>query len=245
HQAKLLLLTRQALYPEPECHQRLRDVEQALLGGLPEAAAMDLLRERLKDTRFHGTSEPLLRQIVQKLHRVPMALEQLAGYLRWNEEGVELNERFIRENDLLKLHASEQMEHLLLRMIGENLKLLDAPSLELLRVVAWAGVPVPQSGLMALQPSGAGLLTRLVRSNLLLPREGTVAEGRSFDMHPLIREVLVEPSAPGLDFPGIARAFLEAGNAEWERAPGSGPVCLDGACGRQSGRACSSCGSLH
>src|SRR5206468_4194925 len=128
------------------------DVEQALLGGLPEDAAVQLLRLRLADTRFQATAESLLRQIVQRLHRVPMALEQLAGYLHWNEQGVDLNQRFLDQNDLLRVRTSERMEDFLLRVIGETLKLLDAPSLDLLRVAAWAGMPVPGSGLVAFQP---------------------------------------------------------------------------------------------
>jgi len=217
HQAKLLLLTRHALHAAPECHRSLGDVEQALLGGLPEDAAIELLRQRLAGTRFIATAEPLLRRIVQKLHRVPMALEQFAGYLHWNEQGVELNQRFMDQNDLLRLHASEQMEDLLLRMIGETLKLLDAPSAGLLRVVAWASIPVPRSGLLALQQDGAASLTRLVRSNLLLVREGTAAEGSSFDMHPLVREALAEPAGAALDFSHIAQVCRNAGTSEWKQ----------------------------
>jgi len=217
HQAKLLLLTRHALHPAPECHRRLVNVEQALLCGLPEDAAIELLRQRLANTRFSATGEALLRGIVQKLHRVPMALEQFAGYLHWNEQGVELDERFLDQNDLLRLHASEQIEDFLLRMIGETLKLLDAPSLGLLRMVAWASMPVPQSGLLALQQDGAASLTRLVRSNLLLAREGTAAEGRSFDMHPLVREALAEPSGATLNFSHIAQVCQRAGISESEK----------------------------
>ena len=201
------------MHPSPECHHGLSDVEQALLGGLPEDAAVQLLRQRLADTRFRQTGESLLRQIVQRLHRVPMALEQFAGYLHWNEQGVDLDQRFVEGNDLLRLHPSEQM----LRIIRENLNLLDAPSLNLVRVVAWAGMRVPRSGLMGLRKDGAALLTRLIRSNLLLVHEGTAAEGRSFDMHPLIREALEEHAGAALDFGRIMRVFGNAGNAEWEQ----------------------------
>jgi hypothetical protein len=50
HQAKLVLLTRHARHPAPECLRGLRDVEQALLDGLQEDAAVQLLRQRLEDT---------------------------------------------------------------------------------------------------------------------------------------------------------------------------------------------------
>jgi tetratricopeptide (TPR) repeat protein len=217
HQAKLLLLTRHAMHPAPACLRQLQDVEEALLGGLPEASAVELLRQRLADSRFRTTGEPLLRQIARKLHGVPMALEQFAVYLHVNEQGVDLDQRFLEQNDLLRLRASERMEDLLLRMIGKSLQGLDAASLDLLQVVAWAGMPVPRSGLMGLQQEGAALLTRLIRSNLLLAREGTAAEGRSFDMHPLIREAVAESPGAALDFARIARVFLSAGNSEWQQ----------------------------
>jgi tetratricopeptide (TPR) repeat protein len=214
HQAKLLLLTRHALHPAPQCHRRLKDVEDALLGGLPEEAALKLLRQRLAATRFGATGDPLLRQIVQRLHRVPMAIEQLVGYLDWNEQGIELNQRFLDQNDLLRLHASEQMEDFLLRITSDTLGQLDAPSLSLLRLVAWAGLPVPRSGLLAFQSDSPALLTRLHRSNLLIEREGTAAEGRSFDMHSLIREALGERSGAALNFARIALMLRDAGDAE-------------------------------
>ncbi len=213
HEAKLLLLTRQALHPAPACHRALREVEKALLGGLLDADAVLLLRERLEDTRFRGTGETLLRRVAQRLHLVPMAIEQFAAYFRLNEEGVELDQRFVEQNDLLRLETSQQ----LVRMVEENLRLLDDSSLYLVRVVAWAGMPVPQSGIVALQPDGAERLTRLVRSNLLLAREGTAAEGRSYDMHPLIREAIGEGWGDGAELEGIGRVFLRAGNAEFGR----------------------------
>jgi tetratricopeptide (TPR) repeat protein len=217
HEAKLLLLTRHAVHPAPECHRSLRDVENALLGGLPEDAAIELLRQRLVNTRFRSTGDLLLRQIAQRLHRVPMALEQFAGYLHWNEQGIELDQRFLDQNDLLSLCASEQMEALLLRVIEETLRLLDAASLSILGVIAWAGIPVPFSALVGIEEDGAGLLTRLVRSSLLLAREGTTAEGRSFDMHPLIRDALRDASVIPLDFGRIARICRTAGYSEWEK----------------------------
>jgi tetratricopeptide (TPR) repeat protein len=109
------------------------------------------------------------------------------------------------------------MEAFLLRVIEETLRLLDAASRSMLGVIAWAGIPVPFSGLVALQAGAAGLLTRLVRSSLLLAREGTTAEGRSFDMHPLIRDALREPSGIPLDFWRIARICRTAGYSEWEK----------------------------
>jgi tetratricopeptide (TPR) repeat protein len=109
------------------------------------------------------------------------------------------------------------MEDLLLRMIGESVKSLDAASLDLLQIVAWAALDVPRSGLLGLQQDGAALLTRLSRSNLLIVREGTAAEGRSFDMHPLVREAVTEFSRNALDFARIARVFRNAGSEEWKQ----------------------------
>ncbi|HEY6346349.1 MAG TPA: tetratricopeptide repeat protein [Bryobacteraceae bacterium] len=217
HEAKLLILTRHApdFAPDlaPEGHRALRRIEGTLLGGLPEPAAVDLLRRLLKDTRFRETAESLLLQTVQKLHRVPMAIEQFAAYLRQREQGVELDQRFLDQNDLLRLDISEQ----LLSIVAQNLDLLDSPSLDLLRLVAWAAMPVPQSGLMAYRPDAAQLLTSVVRSNQLSALEGTAAEGCSFDMHPLIREALSERSGDGLDFARIHNVFLGAGNEEWNQ----------------------------
>jgi tetratricopeptide (TPR) repeat protein len=213
HEAKLLMLTRHAPHPSPEGHRALRRIEEALLGGLPALAAVDLLRQRLEDTRFRETGQSLLLQTVQKLHRVPMAIEQFAAYLRQREQGIELNQRFLEENDLLRLKNPEQ----LLGLVAQNLDLLDPPSLDLLRLVAWAAMPVPQSGLMAYRPDAAQLLTGLVRSNQLLALEGTAAEGRSFDMHPLIREAVAEQASSPLDLARIGGAFLDAGKTEGEQ----------------------------
>jgi tetratricopeptide (TPR) repeat protein len=217
HEGKLLLLTRRPVYPTLECHRRMSDVEKALLGGLPEEAAVKLLRQRLVHTRFYSTAESLLRQIVQRLHRVPMALEQFAGYLHWHEQGIEIDQHFLDRSDLLRLRASEQMEDLLLRVIGQTLELLDAPSISMLRVAAWAGISVPFSGLTALHEDGGAALTQLVRSNLLLAAEGTAAEGRSFDVHALIREALADSFGSALDFAHISWTFGKAGGSEWEK----------------------------
>jgi hypothetical protein len=169
HHAKLLLLTRHAVYPEPKGHRRLSAVEEVLIGGLPLDDAIRVLRQRLKDTRFCTAAETLLGQIAQKLHRVPMALEQFAAYLSKQAEGIELDQRFVEQNDLLRLDPSEQLP----RVIRENLNLLDTTSLFVLRVVAWAAMPVPSSGLLALHSDASALLTRLVRSNQLSASEGT------------------------------------------------------------------------
>jgi tetratricopeptide (TPR) repeat protein len=214
HAARLLVLTRHAIHPAPQCHRRLQKVEEALLGGLPEEAAITLLRGQLADTRFRGAEEPLLGQVVQKLHRVPLAIEQFAGYLKNREEEVDLTRRFVEESDLLRLPAQEQI----LAITAESLRLLDEASLGLLRVVAWAGMPVPRSGLVALVADGEALVTRLVRSNQLSAYEGTAAEGRSYGMHAVVREALADlGGADGLDFERIREVFLAAGNAEWSQ----------------------------
>jgi hypothetical protein len=104
-------------------------------------------------------------------------VSQTSRYLQWNEQGVDLTLQFLEHNDLLWLGASGRMEDFLLPVVGETLKLLDEPLLDVLRVVAWADMPVTCSGIVALQTDSAALITRLVRSKLLLVREGTAAEG--------------------------------------------------------------------
>ena len=66
-----------------------------------------------------------------------MALEQFAGYLHWNEQGIELHQRFLNRNDLLRLRASEQMEVFLLKVIGDTLRMLDAASRSMLSPVEY------------------------------------------------------------------------------------------------------------
>ncbi|MBL8290357.1 MAG: hypothetical protein JNN08_00900 [Bryobacterales bacterium] len=214
HSAKLLLLTRHALNPYPPGHQRLRAVEAALRKGLPPHQAAEVLRDRLQGTRFAGAADPLLRAVATRLHGVPLALVQFAGYLRANEAGLELNERFVATNDLLRLFDPDQMEESIARVIGEHVQRLDEESRRLLGLVAWAGTPVPQSGLLAVAgEGGAKRLTSLALSGLLEEVDGKAAAGRPFGMHPLVQELLT-PFAAG---EAEARAWWDAAKEEYDR----------------------------
>jgi len=220
HTSKLILLSRHTFSPAPPCHLRLRNVEQALRGGLAPSDATALMRIRLRETRFAATPEALLLEIADRLHRIPMALVQFAGYLVANESGISLDERFLRGNDLLRKFDPDNMEGSIGQMVEEHLQLLGPEARRLLGLVVWSGVTVPQSGLLAVAgDSGAALLTRLARSGLLDEIEGKPAEGMRFGMHPLLR-ALVASGVPG---EVEARAWMVAAASEHEQAR-HGPV---------------------
>ena len=213
HNAKLILLSRQALNPAPVCHRRLPRVEEALRRGLPAEQAAAVLRRRLEDTRFAGAREDLLRKVAVRLHGVPLALVQFAGYLRAKEAGIELDDRFVESSNLLRLFDPEQMQDSIERVVGEHLRMLDAGSRRLVGLVAWAGLPVPRSGLLAVAgEEGATLLTRLARSGLLEEIAGTAAEGLRFGMHPLLQEFVEPKPADELE----AEAWMRAAEVDYD-----------------------------
>ena len=88
------MLSRHPLPVTSECHRRLVKVEQALYAGLPLASAVEMLQAGLADTRYGKTAESLLEQIAERVYLIPLALVQVAGYLR-ADETKRLDQRFI------------------------------------------------------------------------------------------------------------------------------------------------------
>ena len=224
HQAKLILVTRDAQHPPPECHGALPGVDAALKDGLPDDAAVKLLRRNLKNTRFAETEEPLLREIaIGRLHRMPIAIEAFAGYLAYKEEEIiTLDRQFVEDNDPLRLfHKDEEQmgRRFFFKIIEEQLAMMDPVSRLLLHVVAWAQMNVPQGGLVAVKEAfgsnDEASITRLVKSNLLVRMDGTPTEGTSFAMHALIREGLRDVSndlsMSPVALENVSRAMCRAG----------------------------------
>ena len=213
HTAKLIVLSRQALNPAPACHRRLAGVERALRQGLAEEHAATVLRDRLRDSRFGKTENSLLLKIARRLHCVPLALVQFAGYLLTRETEIDLNEAFIASNDILRLFDPEQMEESIERLTVEHLRGLDPSSRQLVGVAAWARCNIPRDGLLAVvRDEGAKHLTRVVASGLLQQIGGTTGPDVSFAMHPLIQE-FVEPVIPGET---TATTWVEKAYSEYE-----------------------------
>ena len=109
HEAKLILLSRFALHPAPACHDDLAGVNRALKDGLPPDSAIALFRRNLV-AKFDGTEESLLREIaVNRLYRMPIAIEAFAGYLDYKQEDISTLDRdFLDDNKLLHLFHEDQ-----------------------------------------------------------------------------------------------------------------------------------------
>ena len=204
HEAKLILLSRFELSFPPACHATSPAIAFALSDGLPAAAAIVLLRRNLRASRFQKAKETVLREIVQRLHRMPIAIEAFAGYLNAREAYINaLDLKFVQSQDLLLLFQNGQTERFFFQIIKEQLAMLDSDSLLLFRVVLWADRPVPRAGMIAVQAAcGSGddtALTRLERSNLLVSSADTNSSG--FSMHALIRAAATEAAQQSSEVP--------------------------------------------
>ncbi len=168
----------------------------------------------------------MLPAITARLYGIPMAIEQFGGYMRANQDSMQLDRPFVDENALLSFNSGDP-EQSLLHITREHLLLTDAPSIRLLRVVAWAGVPVPRPGMLAISKvfGGAGEPpTCLWESKLLELVEPVPGAGRSYAMHPLVREALsgLLPAASdglGFDLRLVANALWKAGPRNPKRPP--------------------------
>lgn len=221
HEAKLLVLSRHPLSAAPACHQRLTDVERRLYDGLPLASAVELLRDKLAGTRHGDAPSPLLEEIAERVHRVPLALVQFAGYLL-ADETLQLDRRFIDTTDLLQLFDPDHMEKSIARIVEEHLNVLDATSRRMLRILAWAGTPVPQSGLLAAagasgEENAGPALTRLSRSGLV-NRDEAPGRGVSFGLHPVVQDIVARVQVEPETLLQWSNAFSSAAGAAREKA---------------------------
>jgi tetratricopeptide (TPR) repeat protein len=223
HDAKLLLLSRQPVHPAPNGYRHLQNVEAALRDGLPPTAALELLRNALEDTRFHNAPGALLVEITRRLHCVPLALEQFAGYLKAKEAQIELTPGWVKSSDLLRLFDPEQMERFIVPLVEEHLSLLDETTRQLLWALAWAQGPIPEPGVLALATElnpdrAATLVTRLPKTNLVTRTEGKPAEGDNLVLHGLIREVIQESNGPTIPLEALAETLLNSGGRAYRKA---------------------------
>jgi tetratricopeptide (TPR) repeat protein len=225
HSSRIVLLSRSAwtAAQNPPLHMALTEIRDALRKGIPEEDAMALFRQCFSSgegSRFALLPDSLVRRIVMRLHRMPMAIEQFAGYL--NARAAEFPEgggfeREIRNSNLLRLFNPENPEAFLLGVIRAHVEHLSEREQLLLTVVAWAGMPVPKSGLSAVDrafhPDAAtSVLTQLANSGLLERTAGTTAEGIAFGMHAIVREAIGDHAPP--DLATVVSALMEAGYAE-------------------------------
>ena len=225
HSSRIVLLSRSAwaAAQNPPLHVTLAEIRDALREGIPEEDAMALFRQCFSSgegSRFALLADPLVRGIVTRLHRMPMAIEQFAGYL--NARAAEFPEgnrfeREIRNSNLLRLFNPENPEAFLLGVIRAHVEHLSAREQSLLTLVAWAGMPVPHSGLSAVDrafhaDAATSVLTQLANSGLLERTAGTAAEGIAFGMHAIVREAIGGHALPDLET--VVSALMEAGYAE-------------------------------
>ncbi len=221
HSAKLLLLSQVAYLGTAPSHVRLRRVEQRLLAGLSDAASVALLRKRLSQTRFDYLDDFSLLAFAKRLHRVPLALEQFAGYLRSHAAGLEINKQLLTRANLLNFLSKDGWEESVVTLVRRNLAMWDAVSRQVLATVVWAAVALPQEGVLGIYDEygvqdASEALTRLTESGLLNAIDGPEGDCTRIVMHSFIADAIrSQIIAPDLDM--ISRVFFDAAYTYRER----------------------------
>lgn len=179
HNVRLIATTRAV--PLFKGSQRLKPID--LREGLPEEQAVKYLRTEGADYGLADADEKLLRAFVNRVHRIPKALESVVGYLSEKYPIVQL--AALMETDALFADFDRyDMENGLRHLIAEQFT-DQTPDAQLV-LCALSVFPKPASlaALRYLLPAldWASVLPRLERNRLVS------RQGERYDLHPLVRE---------------------------------------------------------
>ncbi len=179
HNVRLIVTTR--AMPRFNGSQRFKPID--LGAGLPEEKAVEYLITEGRDFGLPNVKEELLRSFVNRVHRIPKALESIIGYLSEKYPVVQLVD--LMANDALFADFDRyDTENGLKRLVAEqfNDQVPDAQ----LTLCALSIFPkaVPLATLRFLLPAldWTSVLPRLER-NRLINRQGS-----RYDLHPIVRE---------------------------------------------------------
>lgn len=179
HNVRLIATTRAV--PLFKGSQRLKPID--LREGLPEEQAVKYLRTEGADYGLADADEELLRRFVNRVHRIPKALESVVGYLSEKYPIVQLLD-LMATDALFADFDRYDMENGLRHLIAEQFT-DQTPDAQLV-LCALSVFPKPASlaALRYLLPAldWASVLPRLER-NRLVSRQGD-----RYDLHPLVRE---------------------------------------------------------
>lgn len=183
HNVRLIATTRAV--PLFKGSQRLKPID--LREGLPEEQAVKYLRTEGADYGLADAEEELLRAFVNRVHRIPKALESVVGYLSEKYPIVQLPD-LMATDALFADFDRYDMENGLRHLIAEQFT-DQTPDAQLV-LCALSVFPKPASlaALRYLLPAldWASVLPRLER-NRLVSRQGD-----RYDLHPLVREYAYE-----------------------------------------------------
>jgi tetratricopeptide (TPR) repeat protein len=179
HNVRLIVTTRAV--PRFVGSQRLKPID--LRAGLPEDKAVEYLVTEGADLGLPDVDEELLRRFVNRVHRVPKALESIIGYLSEKYPVVQLSD--LMANDALFADFDRyDTENGLKRLIAEQFH--DQTPDAQLTLCALSIFPktAPLAALRFLLPAldWTSVLPRLER-NRLINRQGS-----RYDLHPIVRE---------------------------------------------------------
>lgn len=191
HKMRLIATTRAV--PRFSGSQRLKRID--LSEGLPEGEAIKYLRTDGASCGLAEVDEDLLRRFVNRVHRIPKALESIIGYLHEKYPTVELSD--LLANDALFADFDRyDMDNGLKRLVAEQFMDQTPDARLVLCALSIFPKPAPLGALHYLLPAldSARVLPRLER-NRLISRQGD-----RYDLHPLIRECAYGHITEGIPF---------------------------------------------
>ncbi len=179
HTVRLIATTR--AIPRFRGSQQVKPID--LREGLPEDQAIAYLRTDGADYGLADADEGLLRAFVNRVHRIPKALESVIGYLSEKYPVVQLSD--LMANDALFADFDRHdAENGLKRLIAEQFADQTPDAQLVLCALSIFPKPAPLTALRYLLPAldWASVLPRLERNRLV---------GRQvdrYDLHPIVRE---------------------------------------------------------
>jgi tetratricopeptide (TPR) repeat protein len=179
HKVRLIATTRAV--PLFKGSQRLKPID--LREGLPEEQAIKYLRTEGANYGLAHLDEDLLRVFVNRVHRVPKALESIIGYLSEKYPVVKLAD-LMANNALFADFDRYDTENGLKHLVAEQFTDQTADAQLVLCALSIFPKPAPLAALRYLLPAldWATVLPRLERNRLVSRQVDR------YDLHPLVRE---------------------------------------------------------
>ena len=249
HRVRLLLASRHApnvSHTDRAKFKLLSDIGKSLFDGLPLDNCVNYLRERGAARGLKGSEDEqteFLEKFATKVHRMPMALKWVVGYLNdlnGDEEIVSytmadlLNEKKTLFADFEQEQSKDAKDYKnkgLKRLHYEQLSHQSPEALPILRLLARWNRPVPRTafGHLLEETTLARTLARLTKNRLLSVREsqnlhiqtvGDASMKNYYALHPVICEndFFQEPLRKEASAPAILRLYESAAEACWGKA---------------------------
>ncbi|MBF0564668.1 MAG: tetratricopeptide repeat protein [Nitrospirae bacterium] len=186
HNVRLIVTSRAV--PKFKGSRKIEMVD--LSSGLPEDQAIHYLRKEGTEYGLGDEDEEVLRTFVRRVHRIPMALSSVLGYLEEHYPVVKLGD-LLKDDNLFLDFDRHDLKEGLKSLILQQIKRISPDAQLALSALSIFLKPTPPASLRyMLQGIGsvefAAILTRLEKNRLITHNHGY------YDMHPVVRSFIYE-----------------------------------------------------